>query len=206
MSIIAFVNQKGGCGKSTCSVHLAAFLLSLHHKNVLLIDADAQQSSSLWAKALSIPYATIGDADDLFDSLPGLAKKCDFLIVDGPGSYNEVTKSILTRADLALIPCQPTGLDLASSNKIIRALRQAQELRAGLPNAYIFLNRAVKGTLLLRESQRALKDLGIAIASSVIHQRQAIADAPSQGSTVWQMPAVDAARDFELLFEEVLFG
>ena len=157
--IIAFVNQKGGTGKSTSAIHLAYWLKE--RGSVLLIDADAQNSSSVWGETLQIPFQVISDPEDLFDNLPSLANEYDTIVVDGPGGISEVSKSILSRCDIALVPCQPSGLDLRSSNKTLRFIRQAQELRQGLPKAFLYLNRATKGSILLRESQQVLAELDI---------------------------------------------
>ncbi|MFN8994849.1 MAG: ParA family protein, partial [Pseudomonadota bacterium] len=54
MTVISLVNQKGGCGKSTTSVHLAEYLRRAN-KNVVLVDADGQQSSSKWASTIATP-------------------------------------------------------------------------------------------------------------------------------------------------------
>lgn len=203
--IIAVVNQKGGVAKTTTAIHLADWLKEKH--SVILVDSDAQQSSTAWAETLSFDSQIITDADDLFDELPILADKYDYVIVDGPGSMSEISKAILARCDVALIPCQPAGLDLRSSNKILRIVRQTQELRGGKPHGFLFISRATKGTILLRESQKILASQSIPLLKTVIYQRQCIADAPGQQSTVFTMSnatAKTAANDYKLLFKELL--
>jgi len=203
--IIALANQKGGVGKSSTAVHCASWLST--RGSVFLVDADTQQSSSSWCKDLEIPANALLDPEELFDNLPKLASEYDAVVVDGPGGLSEITKAILARADLVLVPCQPTGLDLRSSNKILRFIAQAQELRGGNPKACLFLNRATKGTLLLKESQTVLSEQPIPLLKTIIYQRQCIADAPGQGKTVFNMPdktAIAAAKDYQALFQEAL--
>ena len=201
--IIAVANQKGGTGKTTTAIHLAYWLSQ--RGQVLVVDADAQQSSTTWIEDLNLQGEIINDPDELFDTVPQLGKQYDFVVVDGPASMSETTRVILTRADLALVPCKPAGLDMHSSNRVIRLIRQARDLRGGMPKAALFLNQAKKGTVLLREAQAALSNSGIALLDAVIYDRQVITDAPSQGQVVWQMSgtaAKQAAKDFDLLFEE----
>jgi chromosome partitioning protein len=203
--IVAFTNQKGGVGKSTAAVHMAYWLNQ--RQKTLMIDADAQQSSSVWAKSLGLDCQVIQDPEDLFEMIPQIASSYPALVIDGPGSLSEVTKAILARCDLALVPCQPSGLDLHSSQKILRFIKHATELRSGYPKAALFLSRATKGTVLEREAREVLKATGTQVMKAAIYQKQCIADAPGQGYTVFQMSgkaALEAAADYESLFVEAL--
>ena len=209
MSVISIVNQKGGCGKSTTAVHLAYWLASRY--SVMLVDADSQQSSSIWASQLTsrnVPYLAILDPEALFEAIETANSKYNFVIVDGPGSLSEVTKTILDGSDLALVPCQPSGLDLSSSNKILQVIRHRQKVRQGLPKVGLFLSRAIKGTVLLKEARVALSaDQRFPLLETAIYQRQCLSDAPIQQATVFNLAsstAKAAGADYEALFQEAM--
>jgi chromosome partitioning protein len=210
MTIIALINQKGGCGKSTTAVHFTHWLATKKKKKVLLVDADAQQSSSAWLSSmeLQIPYEVVQTPDDLLEQLPELAGQFNPLVVDGPASLAEATRAILFRADLAIIPVQPTGVDLRSASDAVRLIKQAQSVRDGPPVAAVFLSRAVKGTKLKDEAIALLsKTPEVTMLETVIHQKQAIADTSGQSATVWELrsrPATESAREYERLFKEIL--
>jgi chromosome partitioning protein len=216
MPVIALINQKGGCAKSTTCVHLAAWLTKQGHK-VAVVDADAQKSSSIWLASLDTQIAAhvIQSTDELLDRIPDLAKECDYLLVDGAAGLSESSRAILMRTDLAIVPCQPTGLDLHSASEAVRLVLQAQSIRlpkgdaprTGAPKAVVFLSRAVKGTKLLGEAQALLGQSGIQILKTSVHQRQVVADTFGQAATVWDLsgrPAAESAREFEKLFAEVM--
>lgn len=208
MSVIALVNQKGGCAKSTTAVHLAYWLFH-KQQNVLLVDADAQRSSSIWLESLEdpVPCKVAQTPEQLLGLIPSMAKQHDAVIVDGPAGLSEATKTIVLQADLAIIPCQPTGVDLRSAADAIRLIRQAQLIRGGAPKAAVFLSRAVKGTRLKDETKGHLDSLGVPILKTVLHQRQAVADTFGQAATVWELlgkASAEAAEEFEQLFQEIV--
>lgn len=209
--VISLINQKGGVAKSTSSVHFAYWLISQQKQNVLLIDADGQQSSSLWVKnieEIEIPYKVIQSPDDLLEQLPNLLPNYDYLVIDGPASLSEATRAILFRSDLACIPVQPTGVDLRSASDAMRLVKQAQSVRGGLPKAVMFLSRAVKGTRLKEEAITLLRqNSGGILLNSIIHQKQVVADSSGQSETVWNLSgksANDAAKEYQQLFKEIL--
>ncbi len=211
MAIISLVNQKGGVSKSTTSVHLAYWLTVHHSLTVLLIDADSQRSSSQWMSGMervTIPCEVIQTPDDLLEKTPELASHYDHLVIDGPASLSEATRAILFRSDLAVIPVQPTGVDLRSASDAMRLVKQAQSVRGGLPQSALFLSRAVKGTKLKEEAISLLSQLPDShFLTTIIHQKQAIADTSGQSATVWDFdtkPAKESAREYEKLFSEIL--
>jgi chromosome partitioning protein len=210
MTVISLINQKGGCGKSTTAVHFAYWLTVKKKKRVLLVDADAQRSSSLWVKEMEATIAceVVQSPDDLLERIPDLAATSEYIIVDGPASLSEATRAILFRTDLAIVPVQPTGVDLRSASDAMRLVKQAQSVRGGLPTAAIFLSRAVKGTKLKDEAIDLLKQTPeAALLDTVIHQKQAIADTSGQSATVWELPgraAAESGNEFDRLFKEIL--
>jgi chromosome partitioning protein len=204
--ILAFANQKGGAGKSTGAVHAADWFTQKGYSTIL-VDADGQQSSSSWLKELALPCQVISDPEVLFDELPRLAAAFDLVIVDGPGNANEVTKAMLIRANLVLIPCRDSMIDLASTGKIVQFVRQAKEIREGLPIAALYLNAVKHNTVLLREAQEALQSGILPLLSTTLPDRQCIKDAPGQASTVFRMKGTApkaAANAYAKLLTEAL--
>jgi chromosome partitioning protein len=204
--IWSFANQKGGAGKSTGAVHAADWLYQQGY-SIILVDADGQQSSSAWAQELSLPTRIINDPESLFDMLPELAQSCDVVIVDGPGNASEVTKAILIRSELVLIPCRDSMIDLSSTGKIVQFVRQAREIRAGLPIAAIYLNAVREKSILVREAREALQSGVLPILSTMLPDRQCIKDAPGQGSTVFRLKGSSpksTAVSYNNLFTEAI--
>jgi chromosome partitioning protein len=210
MPVECFVNQKGGCSKSTSSTHYSRWL---HREGytVAIIDCDAQKSSAIWIDAMrsekfDVPVFTLTTPDDVLEKVPDIAEQHDFVVIDGPGGISELTRAILLVSDVALVPCQPSGLDIRSGSDAVRLIKQAQKVRGGAPTAALFLSRAVKGTTLKDEALAVLNELGYPVLNTVIHQRQAIADSFGQQATVFDMSgraASDCAREYEKLFKEI---
>ncbi|MFE4108428.1 AAA family ATPase [Almyronema epifaneia] len=209
MPTIAFINQKGGVGKSTTSLHLTCWLARKKKTSVMLIDADVQRSSSRWLSNMTneIPHIAINNPNAILDKIPELAERHDYLVIDGPAGLQESVRAILLRADLAICPVQASALDLESAGDATYLIKQAQSVRNGLPEAALFLSRAVRGTRLATESYSVLENSGITTLKTIIFQRQVLADAPGQVATVFDMPgdaAKTAAKEYQALFKEVM--
>jgi chromosome partitioning protein len=205
--IVVIANSKGGVGKSTIAVHLAAWLHEQGH-TVTLADCDTQQSSSEWAREAipDVNAVRLADPDEILDRLPALSQQTDYVVADGPGSNTETSRALLLRADLAIVPCKASMLEVRALAQATNVLRQAQDIRGGHPKAWIVLSMVGKTYRLTQDMKAAAAALELPLTASALTLRQIYADAPGQGSVVWQLGSRgnDATAEVEALFREVL--
>ena len=206
--IVAFLNQKGGVGKTTLALHLAG-AWSARGRRVLVVDADPQASALDWAdqrlrEGLPRLFGVLGLArETLHKELPDLARETDHLIIDGPPRVAGIARSALLAADLVLIPAQPSPFDGWASSEMLRLLDEARIFRPKL-RARMLLNRCAARTVIARETAEALADQDPPMLASRVGQRVAFADAARTGrlaseSDTGQM----ATRDIEALADEL---
>jgi chromosome partitioning protein len=117
MTIIAIVSQKGGSGKTTLSVNLAA-AAEAAGAVALIIDTDPQATASQWGAWRA------DKAPEVIDSAPPrIQAKVDaakgqgatFIVIDTPPHADSAASRAVEVADLVLIPCRPSAFDLARS-------------------------------------------------------------------------------------------
>ena len=107
MKVLVICNKKGGAGKTTLAVGLAACLPG----RVGLIDLDENGSSARWMEGLDLFDVAAGTADTIAAVVPALAEEYDWLVLDTPpNDTNAITLSTAV-ADLVLIPLAPSPLE-----------------------------------------------------------------------------------------------
>ena len=144
--------------------------------------------------------------DQVLDELPILAREADFVVADCPGSQTETSRALLMWADLAVIPCKASMFEARALDKNTTFVRQAQAIRKGAPAAISVLSMVGKDYRLTKDMQDAARSLQLPLASTAVTLRQVHADAPGQGTFVWNMgyAARDAAEEIDALFTEIL--
>src|SRR5258708_18680246 len=171
--IIAIANSKGGVGKSTLAVHLAAWLHEHGHK-VTLADCDTQQSSSEWMREAvpGVKAVRLDNPDVILNDLPLLNQDADFVVADGPGSQTETSRALLLRADLAIVPCKASMLEVRALAKATEVLRVSQDIRSGLPRAVIVLSMVGMKYRLTNDMKDAAAALNLPLATRAMTLRQ----------------------------------
>ena len=132
--IITVANSKGGVGKSTLAVHLAAWLHE-QGKRVTLADCDTQQSSSEWIREAvpEIKAVRLDNPDVILNELPALAQDADYVVADGPGSQTETSRARAVAPDLAIVPCKASMLEIRALAKATEVLRKPKTFAAEFP-------------------------------------------------------------------------
>lgn len=204
---IVCVNSKGGVGKSTIAAHLAVWLYDLSFRTALL-DADKQRSSSEWIAEVE-PGITIRVANthkNCISSAQELAQSNDFVIFDAPGGLEDLSRTLLVIADLAIVPISPSILDVRSVVGATDVLRDAQAINGGRPEGILVLNKMKTRGKISRQLLETAPGLGLRVAKSVIRDLQIFCDAPQQGTVVTRLrdKSPRAAAELDALFTELL--
>src|SRR5690606_8308855 len=135
-------NTKGGVGKSTLACHLAIWLHDRGYR-VALLDTDEQQSAARWIKAAepNITVATTTQADEIHRLRTELLKNHAFVVADSPGNKSSDAAAAVTMlSDLAVIPLQPSKLDVWEIKNALKFVLLAREMRGGgAPEAVLVL-------------------------------------------------------------------
>ena len=199
MTTIAIISQKGGAGKTTLALHLAA---AAHDAGriALVIDTDPQATASQWAAWRSEAPPEVIDSPP-----PRLAAKvaqateqgAEFIVIDTPPHADSAARAAVEIADLVLITCRPSAFDLSAiqtTAKLVQLLRKPAFVvfTAGSPNA----------PRVYQEAGELVESFGTPACPIQIPDRAAFRHASAEGRTVMEFePNGKAAEDIRHIYE-----
>ena len=198
MPVIALVGNKGGAGKTTLCINLASALAE--RDTTVVLDADPQQSSHNWHAIGdgSSAFPVFSASEDVAGAAESHAGRVRFVLIDCPPSvHSRQTAEALSRADLALIPVQPSPLDLWASVQIETEVGRARESNPDL-GALLVINQLEPRTRLSQVMRDALAELSLPAAQSAIRRRMVYRKSVIQGRSVLDVGSQGAAAADEI--------
>ena len=204
--IVGVLNQKGGVGKTTLSVNLAACLARTGAR-VLLIDADPQGSALDWAAArqgeplfsvVGFPRATI------HKEIAQLGQGYDHIIIDGPPRVTDLARSAIMASDIVVIPVQPSPYDIWAAEEVVKLIDEARIYKENIKSVFV-VNRKITNTAIGRDVREALAAYPIHVLDAAIAQRVVFAEAAAQGQAIFEIdPTGPAVAEVEAVAAELV--
>jgi chromosome partitioning protein len=191
---IALIAQKGGVGKTTIAVNLAVAA----GIPTALFDLDQQESAVIWAdrRKGDFPHVEFLTERRLADGLRA-AKQENFglAIIDTPPAAGPQAFTAAEAADLVLIPCRPSLVDLDAIRRTAHLIRSAR-----VPAFVVFNAAPHSATTLLDDARAIVEGTGLSVAPIVLRERSAYrASWPLGKAVIETEPKSKAAKEISEL-------
>jgi len=161
MPVVVVANPKGGVGKSTLSSNIAGYFAAQGH-NVMLGDADRQQSSRLWLGLRPASARRINTWDISADLIAKPPKGTTHVVLDTPaGLHGWRFNDVMKMADKVIVPLQPSVFDIFATRAFLDEL--AANKHAGKTEVALVGMRVDARTLAAEQLHSFLDSLGLPV-------------------------------------------
>lgn len=209
--VVAVVNQKGGVGKTTISMNLAAGLQDVGF-NVLLVDADPQESTLKLTSNASTempfptPVVSLASANSAIPQvLKQHLKNYDVIVIDGPPSHTAVqTRASIASSDLVLIPITPAPGDLLSTVETCKLVSDVDGEYGRKTPSFVLVNRYEQTTISKVIVDAVEEKTERPLMQTKIGKRTVFVSAPALGLPARALGDKAANAEVDALVTEVL--
>lgn len=207
--IILIAHQKGGVGKSTLAVNLAAEAQT-HSPDVLIVEADPTvRTAHNWTKtredAGGKQITTVHLEGNIHAQLRDLGDRYDYVLVDVAGKDSREMRTAMTAADVMVAPMQPSQPDMDAAHFLVLTIEQARDFNPDL-SVLAVLSRVPTNNFSREAAQAAeyLEDYPeLPLAETRIHERVVYRTAMEKGLGVVEMKDGKAKAEIQLLMAEI---
>ena len=203
--IIVVGGIKGGSGKTTIATNIA-IMRSYEKPNILLVDADDQETSYDFStlrnsKEEDLPQYTCikltGQA--VRTEISKLKANYNDIIIDTGGRDTISQRAALSIADILLIPFVPRSFDLWTLDAVSSVIEEIKQINQNI-QSYAFLNRADSRGLDNSDAQECIKDTSNIkmLTNSIICNRKVFGNAAAEGKSITELKLQDKKAILEM--------
>lgn len=204
--IYSVMNQKGGVGKTTLGLAIAACLARAGAR-VLLVDADPQGSALDWAAAREGEplFSVVGfPRASIHKEIGQIGQGYDHIVIDGPPRVTDLARSAIMASDCVVIPVQPSPYDIWAADEVVKLIEEARVYKDNLKSVFV-VNRKITNTAIGRDVADALAAYPVHVLQSAVTQRVIFAESAAQGQAVFEIdPTGPAAAEIEAVVAELM--
>ena len=205
MKTIAILSQKGGSGKTTTALHLASAAES-EGKSAVVIDLDPQGSAAMWYEARK--SAGHGESPAVLPTHPAqlesmikalAAQDVDLVVIDTAPQSDNLAVQAASMADLVIITCKASVMDLRAIQSTIRLTDIAQV------KPYVLLTQIEPQGTRSAEAAQTLEKLNVSVLPHATTKRVAYMDSLIDGQTALEFePGGKAADETMMMYHHVI--